>query len=178
MTAVPRVVLLPGLACDANMWRDQLATIPARYAAMVSDVHSRFDSIEAMAAALLVETSGELVLVGASMGGIVAMEVARQSPARVRAMALLGTNASPETPEMRALREAAIELFAQGRLAEVIEPNVAFAFHPDNAPALRAIATLRAATPSSNARSSVNLPARGRSLNGRARPATAAGAAR
>src|SRR3989338_2683943 len=46
---------------------------------------------------------------------------------------LLGTTARPETPDMRALREAAIELFEQGRLREVIEPNVAFAFHPDNA---------------------------------------------
>ena len=37
---------------------------------------------------------------------------------------------------MRALREAAIVLFEQGRVAEVIAPNVAFAFHPDNAAAL------------------------------------------
>ena len=38
-----------------------------------------------------------------------------------------------DTEEMRKLRESAIELFAQGRVREVIEPNVALAFHPDNA---------------------------------------------
>jgi pimeloyl-ACP methyl ester carboxylesterase len=34
---------------------------------------------------------------------------------------------------MRQLRETAIELFGQGRAVEVIEANVAFAFHPDQA---------------------------------------------
>src|SRR3989344_4870811 len=73
------------------------------------------------------------LLPGASMGGMIAMEAARQAPQRVAGLALLGTTARPETPDMRALREAAIELFEQGLLREVIEPNVAFAFHPDNA---------------------------------------------
>jgi pimeloyl-ACP methyl ester carboxylesterase len=34
---------------------------------------------------------------------------------------------------MRQVREAAIDLFAQGKLREVIEPNIAFAFHPSRA---------------------------------------------
>jgi pimeloyl-ACP methyl ester carboxylesterase len=34
---------------------------------------------------------------------------------------------------MREVRENAIRLFEQGRVAEVIEPNVHFAFHPDHA---------------------------------------------
>lgn len=86
-----------------------------------------------MASGLLAQHAGELVLCGASMGGMIAMEAARQAPHRVRGLALLGTNARPETDDMRALREAAIALFEQGRLEEVIRPNVAFAFHPDQA---------------------------------------------
>lgn len=129
------LVLLPGLASDAAMWRDQLTAL-ARWQPRVTDVHMRHDSIEAMAGALLRDHAGPLVLCGASMGGIVAMEVARQAPQRVRALALLGTNAAPETDDMRRLREDAIVLFEQGRVREVIEPNVAFAFHPANAPAL------------------------------------------
>jgi pimeloyl-ACP methyl ester carboxylesterase len=57
----------------------------------------------------------------------------RQAPERIRALALLGTNARPETHDMRALRESAIVLFEQGQVREVIEPNVALAFHPDQA---------------------------------------------
>lgn len=114
------------------MWGAQLEALRA-YAPQVTDVHTRFDSVPAMAAALLAEHPGELLLCGASMGGIVAMEVARQAPQRLRGLALLGTNAQPESAAMRALREAAIVLFEQGRVAEVIEANVALAFHPDNA---------------------------------------------
>ena len=127
-----RLILLPGLAAGPSMWRSQLTAL-SRWSPVVSDAHMREDSIEAMAAAVLGEHDGSLVLCGASMGGMVAMEAARQAPERVRALALLGTNARPEDEAMRAVREAAIVLFEQGRMAEVIEPNVAFAFHPDQA---------------------------------------------
>ena len=130
-----RLVLVPGLAADATMWQPQLAAL-ANWNPVVADVHMRHDSIPAMARALLAEHAGPLVLCGASMGGMIAMEAVRQAPGRVKALALLGTNAQPESEEMRALRLAAIALFEQGRVAEVIEPNVAFAFHPDNAQAL------------------------------------------
>ena len=126
---MPQLILLPGLASDARMWQDQLAALPARWRAHVTDVHARHASIHAMAAALLAEHPGDLVLCGASMGGIVAMEVARQAPQRIHGMALLGTNARPETDDVRQLREAAIAFFEQGRVLEVLRLNVPLAFH-------------------------------------------------
>jgi pimeloyl-ACP methyl ester carboxylesterase len=131
------LILIPGLAGDAAMWREQLRAL-APWQPQVSDVHTREDGIPAMAAALLRQQEVPLVLCGASMGGMVAMEAARQAPERVAGLALLGTDARPDSPEMTALREAAIVLFAQGRAREVIEPNIAMAFHPDNAAALGA----------------------------------------
>lgn len=126
------LVFLPGLAADREMWRQQVDDL-RDFGPVVSDVHMREASIEAMAGALLRDHAGPLVLCGASMGGMVAMEAARQAPERIRGLALLGTSAAPETDEMRALREAAIVLFEQGLVLEVLEPNIAFAFHPDNA---------------------------------------------
>jgi pimeloyl-ACP methyl ester carboxylesterase len=129
------LILIPGLAGSAAMWRAQLKAL-ARWQPLVTDVHMREDSIEAMAAALLSQHEGPLVLCGTSMGGMIAMEAARQAPGRVAGLALLGTDARPDAPEMIALREAAIALFAQDRVREVIEPNIAFAFHPDSTAAL------------------------------------------
>jgi len=128
-----QLVLLPGLACDAEMWRPQLAVLPAHLRPQVSDVHTRRATIEDMARALLDEHSGELVLCGASMGSIVAMEVVRQAPGRIRGMALLGTNARAETDDMRQLREMAITLFESGRAAEVLRANLPLAFHASRA---------------------------------------------
>ena len=126
------LVLIPGLAADAAMWRDQVAAL-RDFRPAVADVHMRHATIEAMASSLLEEHPGELLLCGASMGGMIAMEAARQAPARVQGLALLGTSARPESDEMRAMRATAIVLFEQGLVAEVIEPNVAFAFHPRHA---------------------------------------------
>jgi hypothetical protein len=55
-------LLLPGLACDAMMWRDQLDALAQFGPLRVSDVHSRFDSLPQMAAALLAEHAGPLRL--------------------------------------------------------------------------------------------------------------------
>lgn len=123
------LVLLPGLACDATVWRDQLPALAA-HAPVVTDVHARFDSLPEMAAALLAEHAGPLRLAGTSMGGMVALEVLRQAPQRVRGLALLGSTARADTPSMQQLRREAIVAFEQGRVDEVLRANLMFAFHP------------------------------------------------
>jgi pimeloyl-ACP methyl ester carboxylesterase len=130
---MPQLLLIPGLASNAVMWQHQLAALPAGLRPVVTDVHFRHDTVSAMATALLQEHSGDLILCGASMGGILAMEAARQAPQRVKALALLGTNARPETPEMFALREGAIKFFEQGRAREILMLNLPLAFHPSRA---------------------------------------------
>ncbi len=130
---MPNLVLLPGLACDERLWEAQLPALPTVFQPRVSNAQTRNDSIEGMAAAVLREHDGPLVLCGASMGGMVAMEAARQAPERIAGLALLGTSARPETPDMFTLREGAIEYFERGELRDVIEPNVYFAFHPTQA---------------------------------------------
>jgi pimeloyl-ACP methyl ester carboxylesterase len=67
-------------------------------------------SIPGLAATLLQEHSGELILCGASMGGMLAMETVRQAHQRVRGLALLGTTARPDTEAMRACPDARLHL--------------------------------------------------------------------
>lgn len=128
------LVLLPGLACDATLWRDQIPALSAHrphHRVVVSDVHARHDTLPEMATALLAEQAGELVLMGCSMGGIVALEATRLAPQRIKALALLGSTARADTPEVAQLRHDAIALFEQGRADEVLHANAAFMFHPD-----------------------------------------------
>lgn len=127
------LIFIPGLASNGVMWRNQLAAVPPQFQVHVSNVHFCHASIEAMAQGLLDAHPGDLLLCGASMGGIVAMEVVRLAPHRVKGLALLGTNARPEAPEMRTLRENAIKLFEQGRAKEVLRANAPLAFHRSRA---------------------------------------------
>lgn len=126
------VILLPGLACDEGLWTHQQAALAARGAVHVSRVHMQHASLEAMADALLAEHPGPLHLVGASMGGMLALHAALRAPQRVASLALLGTTARADTPELIRLRAEACALFEQGRVDEVLRANLAFAFHPAN----------------------------------------------
>jgi len=137
---VPTLLLLPGLGCDAALWRDQQAALAAQHHApvLVSDAHQRADSLAAMAALLLSEHPGPLLLAGCSMGGMLALQAWRQAPARVQGLALLGTTARPDTAALVALRTQACALFAQGRMDEVLRANAMFAFDRANAAALLA----------------------------------------
>jgi pimeloyl-ACP methyl ester carboxylesterase len=123
-------LLLPGLASDRTLWRDQIPWLEQRGPVHVTDTHARHATLPEMAAALLAETDGPLVLIGTSMGGILALEACRQAPRRVHALALLGSTARPDTPPMKQARSEAVALFEQGRMDEVLRANVPFAFHP------------------------------------------------
>lgn len=140
--AAATLVFLPGLANDAEVWADVRTALQRRVppalqpllaGARVSDVHTRHATLPRMAQALMDEQPGPLLLVGHSMGGMLALHAARQAPTRVAALALLGTTARPDTPEVLQLRRDACVQFAAGRLDEVLRANVAFAFHPEHA---------------------------------------------
>lgn len=132
----PLILLLPGLACDATLFAHQASALRERFGAarvQVSDVHTRASRLPEMAAQLLAQTSGALILIGCSMGGMLALEVLRQSPERVAALALLGSSARPDLAAMVFLRREAIKLFEAGRMDEVLRANLPAAFHPRHA---------------------------------------------
>ena len=41
---MPRLVLLPGLACDERLWEAQLPALPSGIDVRVSDAHMRHDA--------------------------------------------------------------------------------------------------------------------------------------
>jgi pimeloyl-ACP methyl ester carboxylesterase len=86
--------LLCGLLCDKTIWAD----IPSRLAP-VADAHimafAGFTSIVGMADQVLAAAPPRFAVAGHSMGGRVALEVWRQAPQRVTALALLNTGVHP-----------------------------------------------------------------------------------
>jgi len=86
--------LLCGLLCDETIWAD----VPSRLAP-VADIHvlsfARHSSIAGMAGQVLAAAPPRFAVAGHSMGGRVALEVWRQAPQRVTALALLNTGVHP-----------------------------------------------------------------------------------
>lgn len=91
------LVLLPGLLCDAAVWAGQRSRLES--VDCVSPAFSGCGSITDMARAVLAAVEPErFALAGHSMGGRVALEVARIAPQRVERMALLDTGMDPLAP--------------------------------------------------------------------------------
>lgn len=115
------VVFLPGLLCDAQLWQPQIVGLGPSIEPWVADL-TRDDSIAGMARRALAEAPvPKFALAGLSMGGYVAMEIMRQAPERVERLALLDTQARPETPEARERRLALMVLAEKGGFAGVSE---------------------------------------------------------
>ncbi|WP_397474596.1 alpha/beta fold hydrolase [Pusillimonas sp.] len=86
-----QVLFLPGLMCDAAVWKHQQNGLAARAESFVAEYHD-LDSVPAMAAKVLKDSPYDTFsMAGHSMGGRVALEVMRQAPQRVRRLALLDT---------------------------------------------------------------------------------------
>jgi pimeloyl-ACP methyl ester carboxylesterase len=101
------VVLLHAFPLDERMWEPQRAVVPD---AAALRLYGRGRSMDAWAESVANDVDGELVLVGASMGGYCALALARREPERVRAMLLLGARPDGDSEERRERRAATIDV--------------------------------------------------------------------
>lgn len=135
MIAPQPLVLVPGLTCDAEVWRAQLGALGDAASMQVADTLLD-DSIAAMAERLLADAPACFALAGFSMGGYVAMEVLRRAPERVSRLALLDTNAEADDPGRAAVRRAAVRTARERGLEKVLRGSLGLLLHPDALPAL------------------------------------------
>ena len=124
MKRIP-LVLIPGLLCDALLWRAQVDNLADVADIWVAD-HTRSDTMDGVARDVLADAPfASFALAGLSMGGYIAFEVLRQAPQRVSRLALLDTAATPESPEQTQMRMQLIALAGRGdfpRVTEILLP--------------------------------------------------------
>jgi pimeloyl-ACP methyl ester carboxylesterase len=125
------LILLPGTLCTEVLWNDQIEQLSDIVDIQVGDL-TQNETIEAMAKSILRKAPPEFSLAGLSMGGIVAMEVIRQAPERVKRLALLDTNPLPPRAEQIKGWENFIGMANEGRFMEVTEKYLLPGLvHPD-----------------------------------------------
>jgi pimeloyl-ACP methyl ester carboxylesterase len=104
------VLILPGLLEDADAFEEVIDGLRGVAICSVADM-TRADTIAGLAKAALAQApAGMLHLAGHSMGGYVALEIMRQAPGRVAKLALLNTNARPDSPEATENRKRLVAL--------------------------------------------------------------------
>jgi len=97
------LVMIPGLGSDSAIWRRTIEALNGSVDCLMGDTLSD-DTLEGMAQRILDHAPEFFALAGVSMGGMVALQIMKIAPQRVVRLALIDTNARPDTITRRAIR--------------------------------------------------------------------------
>ncbi len=127
-------MLLPGLLATRRVWQNQIEALSDVADIVVPELYDH-DSMGAMAESALAAADqhakgGPFALAGFSMGGYVALEILRRAASRVERLALVDTQATPDTPEATARRLGFIEQTKIGRFKGVQPAIMPMILHP------------------------------------------------
>jgi pimeloyl-ACP methyl ester carboxylesterase len=128
------LVLLPGLLNTRRVFEHQIAALSDIADCVVPELWHH-DTMGAMAEAALAAAPESFSLVGFSMGGYVSFEVLRRAARRVQRLALIDTQATPDSAEQVARRHALSEQTHIGRFHGVqpsMLPHIVHRSHLDD----------------------------------------------
>jgi len=124
-------LLVPGLNCDARVYSHAATALWPLGPVTVAN-HLAGEGVAAIARNILGEAPPRFALAGFSMGGYISLEIMRQAPGRVLKLALLDTNARPDSAELTENRRRRIALTRGGKFGLVVEQSFAASVHSDH----------------------------------------------
>ncbi len=123
------ILLVPGLGGSPRIYAPVLDAL-WRFGPVTVANHVRDDTMGAVARRILAEAPPRFALAGHSMGGYIAFEIMRQAPDRVAKLALINTQARPDSDEVKARRRAQIARVEEGELHGVLDDLFPGFVHP------------------------------------------------
>jgi pimeloyl-ACP methyl ester carboxylesterase len=123
--------MLPGLLNTRRLFEHQIADLSDIADVIVPELWHR-DSVGAIAQDILDAAPPTFALLGFSMGGYVAFEILRRALDRVERLALIDTQAVPDSAESTARRRALIEQSHVGRFHGVQRSLLPMIVHPSH----------------------------------------------
>jgi pimeloyl-ACP methyl ester carboxylesterase len=122
------ILLVPGLVSSPRIYAP---VVPAlwQFGPVTVANHIRDDHMALIARRILAEAP-LFALAGHSMGGYIAFEIMRQAPERVAKLALLNTQARPDTPEATARRRSMMARAKGGEYRAVLDELFPGFVHP------------------------------------------------
>jgi pimeloyl-ACP methyl ester carboxylesterase len=123
------ILLVPGLVSSPRIY---VPVMPALWGVGPLTVanHIRDDNMGVIARRILDEAPPRFALAGHSMGGYIAFEIMRQAPERVSRLALLNTQARPDTVEATSRRRSQMARARAGEFRDVLNELFPIFVHP------------------------------------------------
>jgi pimeloyl-ACP methyl ester carboxylesterase len=123
------VLLIPGLGGSPRIYAPVVPQL-WRFGPVTVANHIRDNSLGAIARRILAEAPPRFALAGHSMGGYIAFEILRQAPERVAKLALINTQARPDTPEASERRRVLMARVQAGHFHDVLDELFPGFVHP------------------------------------------------
>ncbi|MDN5842677.1 MAG: alpha/beta hydrolase [Alcaligenaceae bacterium] len=114
-------LLLHGLLCDGDTWAHLIGPLSRLGPVTVAQL-TGIDSLPQAATDALASIPGPLVVIGHSMGGRVALEIARQAPKRCAGLVLMNTGYKPLAEGETERRMALVDAARSGGIAAIVAP--------------------------------------------------------
>jgi pimeloyl-ACP methyl ester carboxylesterase len=123
------ILLVPGLVSSPRIFAP---VVPAlwRFGPVTVANHIRDDNMGTIARRILAEAPPRFALAGHSMGGYIAFEIMRQAPDRVAKLALINTQARPDTAEASKRRRGMMARAKGGDFRGVLDELFPGFVHP------------------------------------------------
>ena len=123
------ILLIPGLVGSPRIYAPLLPAL-WRFGPVTVANHIRDDHMALIARRILAEAPPRFALAGHSMGGYIAFEIMRQASDRVAKLALINTQARPDTPEATARRRGMMARATAGQYRAVLDELFPGFVHP------------------------------------------------
>jgi pimeloyl-ACP methyl ester carboxylesterase len=121
------IIFIPGLLCTNQVW-GKTNDLRKKYLYHDADVTS-YDTIDGMSKKIMEELpSGDCVIIGISMGGYVALDVASRRPANLKKLVLINTTAKSVNVDTLLERERAIKIAELGKLDSILKLSEGFCY--------------------------------------------------
>ncbi|MCL9782726.1 alpha/beta hydrolase [Vibrio sp. S4M6] len=133
MTSSTPLLWLPGFLCDDALFAPVNALLDKSVEPSCAELPA-LNKIQALAKHVLNNAPQTFILGGLSMGGILAFEVYRQAPDRVKGLILLNTNAADEKMEVTERRNTLVDKALAGAFSAITRDDLMpLLIHPDRA---------------------------------------------
>lgn len=129
------IILLAGIMSTPLVWAAQvqaLAQSGLEQTRILSIAPPARDSLGAIAEEILAEAPARFALIGHSLGGYVALEIAARGPERLSGLGLLSSSPLADTPEVKAGRAKIIAAAEDGRFEQVAARIIGVLTTPDD----------------------------------------------
>lgn len=128
-----KLILIPGTLCDESLFKYQITDLTAIADCYVARNYNS-TSLKQVAENILNTYSGDLSIMGLSYGGIIAFELLRQAPTRIKKLILLNTNYKKPSLQTKINQQRFVGMAYLGEFKEITTTILIDSMlHPKNA---------------------------------------------